>query len=209
MSIFHFLKKDLEQKIVKTQGWELLWPTNNPTTHKWHPIIFTLDLSSKIELYTLESLLGNVAYEHPSPFCSPFSVSLLYSFKRENTLSWESRNEWQIEIWVTTILAHPHHTLRLLAPLFSLLNYNSREKTIHTHYSPFRGTPEMSDKLRYQWQIILRYFTHIIYHVSLERPTTSPFSAIHLERQTTPHFLSLWTTHLQYRPKHYAYSLPQ
>ena len=50
-----------------------------PTTHKWHPIIFYYrsillhpDIVREAHLYPL------------LPFCSPFSVSLLYSFKREN-----------------------------------------------------------------------------------------------------------------------------
>jgi hypothetical protein len=34
---------------------------------------------------------------------------------------------------------------------FSLLSCLPREKTTDTHYSPFLGSPEMSDKLRYEW----------------------------------------------------------
>ena len=35
--------------------------------------------------------------------------------------------------------------------IFSLLSCLPREKTTDTHYSPFLGSPEMSDKLRYEW----------------------------------------------------------
>jgi hypothetical protein len=183
---------------------------HNPHTHKWHTIIFSLLLLFKIELYTLASWHRARSALIPFSFYSTISsIHLLYSFKREISPSWESRNEWQIEIWVTTILAPLHHTLRLLAPLFSLLNNNSREKTIHTPLYPFLGTPEMSDKLRYEWQIILRYYPHIIHEVPLERPATNPRKTIHLERQTTPHLLSHWTTHLQYRRNYYAYSRTQ
>ena len=74
--------------------------TPQPTTHKWHPIIFYYrsillhpDIVREAHLYPL------------LPFCSPFSVSLLYSFKRENI--------------------------------------------------PFLGSPEMSDKLRYESRLYL------------------------------------------------------
>ena len=113
-----------------------------------------------------------------SPFCSPFSVSLLYSFKRENIPSWElqkwvtnwdmsddytcthcthpspfwhtyflssvivqerklytplfslsgnSRNEWQIEIWVTNhfkILCH-YYTWTLSWTTYYLTTQNN------------------------------------------------------------------------------------
>jgi hypothetical protein len=132
---------------------------HNPHTHKWHTIIFSLLLLFKIELYTLASWHRARSALIPFSFYSTISsIHLLYSFKREISPSWESRNEWQIEIWVTTILAPLHHTLRLLAPLFSLLNNNSREKTIHTPLYPFLGTPEMSDKLRYEWRLYLHPF---------------------------------------------------
>ena len=142
-------------------------------------------------------------------FYSP-PPSLFYTRSREKiSLYWDSRNEWQIEIWVTSILAHLHHTLRPFVPLiFSLQLSFKRENYIH-HYYPFRGTPEMSDKLRYESQIILRYYAHIIYEVSLEWPTTSTCKTIYLERKTTPHFLSHWATHLQYWWKDYAYSRTQ
>jgi len=53
MSNFHFLKKDLKQKIVKTQGWELF--PQQPTAHKWHTIIFSLERLVQERIYTLES----------------------------------------------------------------------------------------------------------------------------------------------------------
>ena len=125
----------------------------------------------------------------------------------------KSRNEWQIEIWVTTILAPIAHILRLFVRPYFLSWVVVQERKLYTHqhhYTPFRGTQEMSDKLRYEWQIILRYYPHIIHEVSLERPTTtSPFTTIHLERKTAPHILSHRTTHLQYWWKDYAYSLTQ
>jgi len=138
----------------------MLGPTAHiPHNPQWHTIIFSLLLLFKIELYTLASWHRARSALIPFSFYSTISsIHLLYSFKREISPSWESRNEWQIEIWVTTILAPLHHTLRLLAPLFSLLNNNSREKTIHTPLYPFLGTPEMSDKLRYEWRLYLHTF---------------------------------------------------
>ena len=176
-----------------------------PTTHKWHPIIFYYrsillhpDIVREAHLYPL------------LPFCSPFSVSLLYSFKRENITFLGSPEMSDKSIYEWWLYLHPLHTyIAFLVTLFSLLNNNSREKTIHTPLYPFPGGPEMSDKLRYEWQIILRYYPHIIHDVSLERPTTSPYKTIHLERQTAPHLLSHRTTHLQYWWKDYAYSLTQ
>jgi len=207
MSNFHFLKKDLEWKIVNLQcrGPAPHIPHNPQTLHS------LLRDTFKKELYTLESWQG--AMQTGTPIALLFALVRLSSIfvqERKYPLPGESRNEWQIEIWVTTILAPLHHTLRLLAPLFSLLNNNSREKTIHTPLYPFLGSPEMSGKLRYESQIILRYYPHIIHEVSLERSTTtSPCKTIPLERQTTPHLLSHWTTHLQYWWKDYAYSRAQ
>ena len=151
MSNFHFLKKDLEWKIVKTQ-------CPGPTTHTPHnPQMAPYHLLSWVivqERTIYPCILTSCAKRTYTllPFCSPFSVSLLYSFKRENIpflgvqkwvtnwdmsgdytctpllhsspfvrhyfLSWtttqerklhtpllplsgNSRNEWQIEIWVT------------------------------------------------------------------------------------------------------------
>ena len=176
-----------------------------PTAHKWHPIIV-----QERTLYTLASWhRARSALHTHLPFCSPLSVSLLYSFKRENipflgvqkwVTNWDMSGDY-------TCTPSPHPSL-FWHPLFSLLNNNSREKTTYTIIPPFLGTQEMSDKLRYEWQIILRYYTPIIHELSLERYTTSsPCKAIHLERKTTPHLLSHWTTHLPHRPNHYAYSL--
>jgi hypothetical protein len=104
---------------------------------------------------------------------------------------------------------HSRHSLFCHPPYF-LSSVIVQERKLYTrHYTPFLGSPEMSGKLRYESQIILRYYTHIIHELSLERPTTTTCKTIHLERQTTPHLLSLWTTHLQYRRKYYAYSCAQ
>ena len=137
-------------------------------------------------------------------------LSLFYTRSREKIyLSWE------LQKWVTNwdmsddyTCTHSSHPALFGAPYF-LSSVIVQERKTHTPLYPFLGTPEMSDKLRYEWQIILRYYAHIIHEVSLERPTTSTFTTIHLERKTAQHFLSLWTTHLQYRPKYYAYSLSQ
>ena len=169
--------------------------------------------SFKKELYTLES--GHRALRALIPIAFLFPLVRLSSIlvqERKYTFSWETRNEWQIEIWVPTILAHLHHTHRFFVRhIFSLEQLLKRENyTPAHHYNPFLGTPEMSDKLRYESQIILRYYTHIIHELSLERyTTTSPRKTIPLERQTTPHLLSHWTTHLQYWWKDYVYSLSQ
>ena len=162
-------------------------------------------------IYSCIRTLGNVAPKQPFAFLNalipPSSILVQerkYPLLGTPEMSDKLRYEWRL--YLDTLAPDPSPFVR---PYF-LSSVIVQERKLYTrYYTPFLGTPEMSDKLRYQWQIILRYFTHIIYHVSLERPTTSPFSAIHLERQTTPHFLSLWTTHLQYRPKYYAYSLSQ
>jgi hypothetical protein len=210
MSNFHFLKKDLEWKIVNLQGWELL--SHSPTTHKWHPIIFCYrSRKNTIHSCTLTSCAKRTHTHHP--VWSPFHVSLLYSFKRENTpflgtpeMSDKLRYEWQ---YVNTLQPVHSHTSPFWSSIFSLFSYHSREKTYILHYTPFRGSPEMSDKLRYESQIILRYYVLIIHEVSFSRHTTSPCKTISLERKTAPHFLSHWTTHLQYRRKYYAYSCTQ
>ena len=148
----------------------------------------------------------------PSAFFFPLAP-LFYTRSREKiSLSWE------VQKWVTNWdMSHDYtctnctHPSAFCTPYFlSWVVVQERKLYTHQHhYTPFRGSPEMSDKLRYEWQIILRYYPHIIHDVSLERPTTSPFPTIHLERQTTPHLLSHRTTHLQYWWKDYAYSLTQ
>ena len=209
MSNFHFLKKDLEWKIVKTQCW------GPQPTYPPQPTNGTLSSSVIVQERTLYTL----APWHPArsalipiaPFDCP-STSLFYTRSREKIpLSWESRNEWQIEIWVPTILAPLHHIHRHFVHPYFLSWVVVQERKLYTHhYTPVPGTQEMSGKLRYEWQIILRYYPHIIHELSLERPTTTaPCKTIPLERQTTPHLLSHWTTHLQYWWKDYVYSLSQ
>jgi len=48
---------------------------------------------------------------------------------------------------------------------FSLLSCLPREKTTDTHYSPFLGSPEMSDKLRYEWHCWADVRTNDVTHV--------------------------------------------
>ena len=145
------------------------------------------------------------------PFCSPFFVSLLYSFKRENipflgAQKWVTNRDMSGD-YTCTPSTHPSP---FCSPYFLSWTTTEERKLYTHHYTPFMGSPEMSDKLRYEWQIILRYYPHIIHELSLERPTTtSPFTTIHLERKTTPYILSHWTTHLQYWWKDYAYSRTQ
>ena len=174
---------------------------------------YHLLLSFKKELYTLASL-------HPArsaliPFCLflPPCPSLLYSFKRENIPFLGSPEMSDKLRYESRLYLHQLHTSFAFFTPYFLSWVVVQERKLYTHqhhYTPFLGTQEMSDKLRYEWQIILRYYPHIIHEVSLERPTTtSPFTTIHLERKTAPHILSHRTTHLQYWWKDYAYSLTQ
>jgi hypothetical protein len=210
MSNFHFLKKDLEWKIVNLQGWELLshitpQPTNG-TLSSW---VFVQERT----LYTLAPWLrARSALIAFAPFIAlPRLSSILvqerkYPFLGSPEMSDKLRYEWQ---YVNTFQPVHLHPSPFWSSIFSLFSYHSREKTYILHYTPFRGSPEMSDKLRYESQIILRYYVLIIHEVSFSRHTTSPCKTISLERKTAPHFLSHWTTHLQYRPKYYAYSCTQ
>ena len=133
MSNFHFLKKDLEWKIVNLQCWGPHSPHNphNPTMAPYH--------RSRKQLYTLAPWHRARSALIPFPTFIPPSPSLFYTRSREKiSLYWESRNEWQIEIWVTSILAHLHHTLRLLAHLiFSLQLSFKRENYTPTIIPPF------------------------------------------------------------------------
>ena len=147
----------------------------------------------------------------PSAFCSPFSVSLLYSFKRENipflgAQKWVTNRDMS-DVYTCTPSPHPSP----FGHPYFLSWTTTQERKLYTRIiPPFRGTQEMSDKLRYESQIILRYYPLIIHELSLERPSiTSPFKTITLERKTASHLLSHWTTHLQYWWKDYAYSLSQ
>ena len=146
----------------------------------------------------------------PTPFLHP-CPSLLYTRSREKiSPSWELQKwvtNWDMsDVYTCTTSSHPSPFI----PPHFLSSVIVQERKLYTPYIPFLGSPEMSDKLRYEWQIILRYYPPIIHELSLERhTTTSPFQTIHLERKTTTHFLSHWATHLQYRSNHYAYPLPQ
>jgi hypothetical protein len=146
MSNFHFLKKDLEWKIVKTQcpGPTAHIPHNPQTLH-----FLSWETRSRKNYILLNLDRVQCRQEHPSPL----SVSSLYSFKRENTLSWEARNEWQIEIWVPTILAPLHHTHRLI---FSLEQQLKRE-----NYTP-APTPlyTLPGNSRNEWQIDIWVTNH-------------------------------------------------
>ena len=87
-------------------------------------------------------------FEHPCTY-------LFYTRSREKIhLPWESRNEWQIEIWVTTILA-PFHTnpSPFGALIFSLEQQLKRENYTHTLY-PFSGNS------RNEWQIEIWVTNH-------------------------------------------------
>ena len=104
MSTFDFLKKDLEQKIVKTQGWELL-------SHK----------------------------QPHNPQMTPYHLH-----------SWFIVQDRTIYSWIFTGQCSVGTHLRLFVRLSPSLFYTrSREKI------PFPGSPEMSDKLRYEWRLYL------------------------------------------------------
>ena len=115
------------------QKWVANWDMSRKTT--------SLLLSSILvqeRKHTLSSWVGCTLHiPGIRPFWSPISVSLTFSFKREKPLPGNSRNEWQIEIWVPTILAHLHRTHRLLfAHIFSLDLSFKRENYTHAIIPP-------------------------------------------------------------------------
>jgi hypothetical protein len=129
MSNFNFLKKDLEWKIVKTQ---CLGPTahtpHNPQMAPYHHLyLFIIQYSC---------ILTSCAKRTHNP--SPFLFALVrlsyilvqerkYTFPGTPEMSDKLRYEWRLYL-------HPFTTpIAFLVPIFSLLNYNSREKTIHTY----------------------------------------------------------------------------
>jgi hypothetical protein len=171
MSNFHFLKKDLEWKIVKTQWLGPTYPTSHishsPQRTPYHLLYRSIPLHPDI-----------VREAHSSPSAFLFALVRLssilvqerkYPFLCTQEMSDKSRYEWRLYL-------HPLHThfAFLDATIFSLEQLLKRENyTPVYHYTPFRATPEMSDKLRYEWQIILRYYLYIIYELSIERSTTT------------------------------------
>jgi len=119
-----------------------------PTTHKGHPIIV------QERIYTLASWhRARSALIFHLPFLTPFYVSLLYSFKRENIPF------LGVQKWVTnrdmSESTPPPHPSPFCPPLFSLLNNNSREKTIHPHTI----IPRSWDS-RNEWQIEIWVTNH-------------------------------------------------
>ena len=149
--------------------------THNPHTPQPTNTSFSLDLSFKKELYTLASWQGAPItlfafglFFHPCP-------SLLYTRSREKISPFLGSQKW-----VTNRDMSGDYTCTsfafLFALIFSLEQQLKRENYTPAHqhhYTPFLGTPEMSDKLRYEWQIILRYYVLIIHELTLERPTTT------------------------------------
>ena len=123
MSTFDFLKKDLEQKIVKTQGWELL-------SHK----------------------------QPHNPQMTPYHLHSWFIVQDRTIYSWIFTRQ----CGVPTHFAFLYALVRLSSILVQERKY------------PFLGTPEMSDKSRYEWRLYLH-------------PLHRPFAFWH------PYFLS-WTT---------------
>jgi len=143
-SILGFPKMDI-YKCPFFISWKRIWSKNrknamwDPQPHN-HPQPTNGTLSSSLSfkketIYSWILIPGNADTKTFCLFVRP-SPSLFYTRSREKIpLSWESRNEWQIEIWVTTILAHLHHTLRLLfSYIFSLQLSFKREN--YTHIIP-------------------------------------------------------------------------
>ena len=131
MSNFNFLKKDLEWKIVKTQ-------CRGPTAHNNpQPTNGTLSSFKKEHYILLHPDIVREAHFIPiSLFVRP-CPSLFYTRSREKiSLSWESRNEWQIEIWVVTILAPLHRTHRFFDTPYFLSWTTTQERKLHTPLYP-------------------------------------------------------------------------
>ena len=112
--------------------------------------------SSK-QLYTLAPWHRARSALIPIATFVPLSPSLFYTRSREKiSLYWESRNEWQIEIWVTSILAHLHHTLRLFWTLYFLSWTTTQERKLYTHTPLY----PLSGKSRNEWQIEIWVANH-------------------------------------------------
>ena len=146
--------------------------------YEWQNNLPTSLFYSRSREKTYPFILGWVHPAHSlhSPLLVADVVSLLFSFKRENTPSWELQKwvaNWDMSAdYTCTPSPHPSPFVR---PYFLSWVVVQERKLYTRHYTPFLGTPEMSGKLRYESQIILRYFTLIIYEVSLERPTIQPW----------------------------------
>ena len=115
------------------QKWVANWDMSGKTT-----FLLLSSILVQERKHTLSSWVGCTLHIRGiRPFWSPMS-SLFYSRSREKIpLPGNSRNEWQIEIWVPTILAHLHRTHRpLFAHIFSLELSFKRENYIHAIIPP-------------------------------------------------------------------------
>ena len=151
MSNFHFLKKDLEWKIVKTQC-RGPRPTY-PTTHKH----FIFSLERHVQERTIYSwiLTGcNADRNTHRPFVRP-CPSLLYIRSREKiSLSWE------VQKWVTNrdmsddYTCTLHHIHRILAPLIFSLEQQLKRENYTPTIIPLPGNS------RNEWQIEIWVANH-------------------------------------------------
>ena len=126
---------------------------------------------------TIYSCILREAHSYPSPlFIALVRLSSILVQEREKIpllgspeMSGKLRYEYRLYLHTFT-----RPFALLFALIFSLeLSFKRENYTPTRHYTPFLGSPEMSGKLRYESQIILRYYTHIIHEVSLERPTNT------------------------------------
>ena len=149
MSNFHFLKKDLEWKIVNLQCWGPHSPHNphNPTMAPYH--------RSRKQLYTLapwhrarSALIPIATFVPLLPLSSILVQERKCPFTGSPEMSDKLRYEWRLYLHTFTTPFAFWHTL------FSLFSYRSREKTIHPPLYPLSG------KSRNEWQIEIWVTNH-------------------------------------------------
>jgi len=153
MSNFHFLKKDLEWKIVKTQGWELLSHiSHNPQMAPYHLLSW---LIVQERIYTLESwhrarsaLIAFGPFDRPCP-------SLFYTSSREKIYPY-----WGVQKWVAnwdmsadyTCTPSPHPS-----PFFTLI-FSLEQQLKRENYT--QTIIPLSGKSRNEWQIEIWVANH-------------------------------------------------
>ena len=178
-SILGFPKMDI-YKCPISISWKRIWSKKSIKRKTRWELLSHIPNNPQMAPYHLELSFNTIASLHPArsalihiaPFHHP-STSLFYTRSREKISP-----SWEVQKWVAnwdmsadyTCTPSPHPS-PFVRPYFLSWVVVQERKLYTRHYTPFRGSPEMSGKLRYESQIILRYYPLIIHEVSLERPT--------------------------------------
>jgi hypothetical protein len=118
MSNFDFLKKDLKQKIVNLQGWELLAHISH--SHKWHPIILSFRSRKNYILWNLDRVHLHIFGIRPFNALARLSSILVQERKSSflGTPEMSGKLRYESQYFHTIPPAHAHAHRLFVRPYF-------------------------------------------------------------------------------------------